>query len=67
MKTQTVMAEPLRVKVGEAARILGISRTRLYLHVKAGALHTVKDGGNTLILMDELRAFVARSHPGPSE
>lgn len=58
-----VSVEPLRVDVPEAARIIGVSRSRLYLHIKQGALRTVKDGGRTLLTMKELRAFVARNDP----
>jgi len=62
MKPAThIGVEPLRVTVPEAARILGVSRSRLYEHIKEGAIHPSKDGGRTLFTMIELRAFVARS------
>jgi excisionase family DNA binding protein len=53
-------ATQLRVTVPEAAKILGVSRSRLYCHVKAGNLKAVKDGGRTLFLVSELRAFIDR-------
>ena len=59
----TVATEPLRVGVIEAARIIGVSRTRLYEHISEGNIHSIKDGKRTLFTMAELRAFVARSEP----
>jgi excisionase family DNA binding protein len=53
-------SEPLRVGVPEAARMLGVSRARLYDHIKRGSLKSVKDGSRTLFTMVELRAFAAR-------
>jgi excisionase family DNA binding protein len=61
MKTTPPATEPLRVDVPEAARIIGVSRTRLYKHMKEGNIRSIKDGGRTLFTMAELRAFVARS------
>ena len=55
-----LMIEPLRVGVVDAAKMLGIGRTRMYEHIKAGAIRTVKDGDRTLITVEELRGFVAR-------
>jgi excisionase family DNA binding protein len=66
MKTEIGMAEPLRVGIPEAARLLGVSRARLYEHMKAGAIRSVKDGARTLFTMAELRAFVARNDPNAS-
>jgi excisionase family DNA binding protein len=65
MKKETPMmaSEPLRVSVPEAARIIGVSRARLYQHIKQGSIHTVKDGARTLFTMAELRAFVTRNDP----
>lgn len=53
--------EPLRVDIPEAARILGVSRSRIYLRIKDGSLRAVKEGGRTLIAMTELHAYVART------
>jgi excisionase family DNA binding protein len=55
--------EQLRVTVPEAARIIGVSRTRLYKHIRDGTIKATKDGGRTLFTMKELRAFVARGEP----
>ena len=58
-----VPIEPLRVDIPEAARILGVSRSRIYLHIRDGSLRSVKEGGRTLLTMTELRAYVARTDP----
>jgi hypothetical protein len=59
--SNVVEVEPLRVGVLDAARIIGVSRARLYQHMKAGTIAFIKDGARTLFLVTELRAFVARS------
>ena len=48
---------PLRVGVPESARLLGISRSLLYLRIARGHISVVKDGQRTLIGMDELRRY----------
>ena len=48
----------LRVTVPEAAKILGVSRTRLYNHIKEGTIKATKDGGRTLFTTKELQRFV---------
>ncbi len=53
--------EPLRVSVEEAARIIGVSRSVIYKHMKAGTLRAVKDGSRTLFTMTELRGYVFRT------
>ena len=53
---------PLRVDIPEAARILGVSRSRIYLRLREGSLVSVKEGGRTLIAMSELQAYVARTN-----
>ena len=53
--------EPLRVSVEEAARIIGVSRSVIYKHMKAGTLRAMKDGSRTLFTMAELRAYVSRT------
>jgi excisionase family DNA binding protein len=53
--------EPLRVGVQEAARIIGVSRSVIYKHMRAGTLRAVKDGARTLFTMTELRDYVFRT------
>jgi excisionase family DNA binding protein len=60
-RSAAMAIEPLRVGVEEAARIIGVSRSVIYKHMKAGTLRAVKDGSRTLFTMTELRAYVSRT------
>jgi excisionase family DNA binding protein len=66
MPAQSASIPPLRVGVLEAARIIGVSRARLYKHVQAGELRPCKDGKRTLFTMTELQRFVAATDPAHS-
>lgn len=59
--SHVIEVEPLRVGVRDAARIIGVSRARLYQHMKAGSIEFIKDGTRTLFLVTALRVFVTRS------
>ena len=50
----------LSVRVGEASRMIGIGRTKLYELIKAGDLETVKIGRATLVTMRSLRRLIER-------
>lgn len=54
-------AEQLTVRVPEAARMLSIGRSTLYLLIGSGAITTVKAGRATLVPIDSIRKFVTRS------
>jgi excisionase family DNA binding protein len=58
----TAAIAPLRVGIPEAARILGVSRSRIYLRIREGSLAAVKEGGRTLIAVSEINAYVARTN-----
>ena len=53
-------APSLAVRVGEASRIIGIGRTKLYELINAGDLETVKIGRATLVTMRSLRRLIER-------
>lgn len=53
-------ADPICVRVADAVRLTGISRSRLYELMKSGDIEVVKVGASTLIPYDGLRAFVER-------
>lgn len=55
---------PLTVRVGEACRLTGISRSKLYEFIKAGEIETFKVGNMTLIPMDGLTAFLDKRRNG---
>jgi excisionase family DNA binding protein len=51
---------PIARSVRDAAACIGISRSVLYLVIGRGELPVVKVGSRTLILDDDLRAYLAR-------
>lgn len=46
------------VRIPEAVRLTGISRSRLYELMKSGDIEFVKVGSSTLILVQSLRGFI---------
>jgi excisionase family DNA binding protein len=50
--------EPISVRIPEAVRLTGLSRSRLYELMKSGEIEFVKVGSSTLILVGSLRAFI---------
>ena len=62
--------DPLAVSVQAAARVSGIGRTSLYEAIGAGELASCKVGKRRVILLEDLRAWLARQRqaarrPGP--
>ena len=55
--TSTVR-QTLAYSPSQAAQVAGISRATLYRHVQSGALRTRKCGARTLILAEDLMAFL---------
>ena len=54
---------PLAYSIREAASTSGIGRTTIYNEIAAGRLRAVKRGRRTLILADDLKAWVAALQP----
>lgn len=52
--------EPLTVSPAECARILGISRPKVYDLINQGGFPSFKLGSRTLISVDGLRAWIAQ-------
>jgi excisionase family DNA binding protein len=50
---------PLAHSVSDAAALIGISRSSLYLLIARGEIPIAKVGSRTLILDDDLRAYLA--------
>ena len=50
----------LSVRVGEASRMIGTGRIKLYELINAGDLETVKVGRATLVTMRSLRRLIER-------
>ncbi len=51
-------AEPISVRIPEAVRLTGLSRSRLYELMRSGDVEFVKVGSSTLILVGSLRRFI---------
>lgn len=58
--TELRSAEPICVRVNDAARMIGIGRTKLYELIATGELETVKIGKATRITIASLHALVER-------
>lgn len=52
--------EPICVRVNDAARMIGVGRTKLYELISRGELETVKIGKATRITMASLHKLVER-------
>ena len=58
--------EPLAVDVAEAARLAGLSRSKMYELIMAGAVKSAKVGARRLVPLASLRAWVdAQGSGGP--
>jgi len=49
---------PISVRIPDAVRLTGLSRSRLYELMRDGEIDYVKVGRSTLLLVDTLRAFL---------
>jgi excisionase family DNA binding protein len=50
--------EPISIRIPEAVRLTGLSRSRVYELMRSGDIHYAKVGSSTLILVDSLRRFL---------
>jgi excisionase family DNA binding protein len=57
---QKIPPTPLAVSPRDAARLMGVSRSRIYELINAGELPAYKDGSRTLILVADIQAWLAR-------
>ncbi len=53
--------EPICIRIREAVRLSGLSRSRVYELMRSGDIEFAKVGGSTLILLDSLRRFIERN------
>ena len=58
--SKTVADEALAVSPAVAARLAGLGRTTIYAALKTGELKSLKVGARRLILVETLRAWLAR-------
>ncbi len=59
MSAAEASPQPLLVTVREAASLLGIARSHLYLHLQAGSLPSVRMGRCRRIALTDLERFIA--------
>jgi len=57
---------PIAVRIEQARRMIGISRTKLYELIGTGEVETIKLGRATLLLVESLRALVERRRLAPN-
>ena len=50
---------PLAYRIGVAAQMIGISKSKMYEMVNKGAIRTRKVEGATIVLRSDLEAFLA--------
>ncbi|MEZ5743187.1 MAG: helix-turn-helix domain-containing protein [Sphingomonadaceae bacterium] len=55
--------EPICVRINEAARMIGVGRTKLYELLSSGELETVKIGKATRVTTASLHELVRRKLP----
>lgn len=55
--------EPISVRIPEAVRLTGLSRSRIYELMRSGDIQFVKVGSSTLIMVDSLRGFICSLRP----
>jgi excisionase family DNA binding protein len=48
------------MRVPDACRYIGISRSTLYLLIAAGEIEIIKLGSSTLVLTESLKALIAK-------
>lgn len=53
--------DPISVRIPEAVRLTGLSRSRIYELMKSGDIAFAKVGNSTLIMVEDLRTFI-QSH-----
>jgi excisionase family DNA binding protein len=58
--------EPITMRVPDACRYIGVSRSTLYVLIADGEIEIVKLGCSTLVLTESLKALIARRR-GQSE
>lgn len=61
---------PITLKIADACRITGISRSKFYELIKTGEIEVIKVGAITLVPMSGLQALLERGRPagaGPAQ
>lgn len=56
--THYLAIEPISMRVNDACRFTGISRSTLYLLIASGDVEIIKLGASTLVVTESLKRFV---------
>lgn len=64
-RTDDARAERISVRIPDAVRMTGLSRSRIYELLRSGDIEFAKVGSSTLILVESLRRFI-RGRRAPS-
>ena len=52
------VADPISVRIAEAVRMTGLSKSKIYLLIASGDIEAAKVGRATLIFVDSLKSFL---------
>ena len=58
---EAVPIEPISVRIPEAVRMTGLSKSKIYQLIASGDIEAAKVGRATVVFVDSLRSFL-RSH-----
>jgi excisionase family DNA binding protein len=58
VKTGIGPPEPISVRIPEAVRMTGLSRSRIYELMRSGDIEFAKVGSSTLVVVESLREFL---------
>jgi excisionase family DNA binding protein len=61
MASRTQAIAPISLSIADVVASTGIGRTKVYAAIKSGGLPTVKIGKRTLVLAEDLRAWLRRN------
>lgn len=64
-RTDDARPERISVRIPDAVRMTGLSRSRIYELLRSGDIEFAKVGSSTLILVESLRRFI-RGRRAPS-
>lgn len=59
------MIEPISVRIPDAVRITGLSRSRIYQLIASGDIEAAKVGRSTVVLVASLRALILAKRKNP--
>lgn len=59
------MIEPISVRIPDAVRMTGLSRSRIYQLIAAGDIEAAKVGRSTVVLVASLRALILANRKYP--